>query len=108
MTATTTWTPYGVAAYRALVAAVRSAKGGDPLRPVTVVVPSELVGVAARRALARGDGKPGIAALSIVTWRRLAESLGTKELVADGRRPLTATTLAGKIRGLLSEDPGEF
>ena len=38
----------------ALRAAVAAAKGGDPLAPVTVVVPSNHVGVTARRAAGRG------------------------------------------------------
>ncbi|TCK22782.1 PD-(D/E)XK nuclease family protein [Pseudonocardia endophytica] len=100
--------PFGSPAYRALVQVVRQVKGDDPLRPVTVVVPSERVGVAARRALARGDGTPGIAALRITTLRRLAESLAATELVAQGRRPLTGTRLAAAVRDLLTEEPGVF
>jgi hypothetical protein len=108
MTLTRTTTPYGAAAYRALIAAVHAAKDGDPLKPVTVVVATELVGVAARRALARGDGRPGIAALSVVTLRRLAEIIAGRDVAGDGRRPLTETKLAGTIRSLLAEQPGEF
>ena len=38
----------------ALGEAIAVAKDGNPLTPVTVVVPSNLVGVAARRSLAAG------------------------------------------------------
>ena len=65
-------TRYGAAAVDALAAAVAGAKGREPLRPVTVVVPSNYAGVAARRALAR---RHGVAGVSFVTLYRLAELL---------------------------------
>ena len=43
---------YGAPAHDELARRVAAAKAGDPLRPVTVVVPSNYVGVAARRRLA--------------------------------------------------------
>ena len=102
-----TTTSYGTAAYDALRAAVHEAKGGDPLHPVTVVVPAERVGVAARRALARGDAErgPGIAALSILTLRRLAEVLAAPELLRQGRRPITSPALAHAVRAELDASP---
>ena len=69
-------TRYGAAAVDALAAAVARAKDGEPLRPVTVVVPSNYAGVAARRALARRGGVIGV---SFVTLYRLAELLGGVE-----------------------------
>ena len=58
------WTRYGAEAYDALRAAVAEAKRGDPLAPVTVLVPTQPVRVAARRALAHGvDGRAGVAGL---------------------------------------------
>jgi len=48
--------PYGLAAAQALRDAVTAGKHGDPLSPVSVVVPTNYVGVAARRMLYRvGD-----------------------------------------------------
>ena len=44
-------TPYGADAHRALAAEIARLKGGDPLRPVSVVVSSNPIGIAARRAL---------------------------------------------------------
>lgn len=101
-------TSFGTEAYRTLVAVVRELKSADPLRPVTVLVPSDRVGVAARRALARGDGRPGVAALQILTLRRLAESLASADLIAQGRRPLTTMTLAATVREILHDAPGRF
>lgn len=101
-------TEFGAEAYKTLVAVVRELKSDDPLRLVTVLVPSEQVGVAARRALARGDGRPGVAAVQLLTLRRLAESLANADLVAAGRRPLTTTTLAGSVRDALAAEPGLF
>ncbi|HJR26786.1 MAG TPA: hypothetical protein VJ804_15010, partial [Acidimicrobiales bacterium] len=79
-------TAYGEPASRALHAAVVAAKGGDPLRSVTVVVPSNHVGVATRRLLASGRLGPvasagsGIAAATFLTVYRLAELLGAASL----------------------------
>lgn len=103
-------TSYGAPAYRALTGAVRDAKGGDPLAPVTLLVPGERVGVAARRALAGGlnPDQPGIAALHVVTLRRFAEIVAGDALARAGRRPLTDPVLIGAVRATLSEAPGSF
>ncbi|GLZ51350.1 PD-(D/E)XK nuclease family protein [Actinomycetospora sp. NBRC 106378] len=110
MPTTVTTTPYGAAAYNALRRAVHEAKAGDPLQLVTVVVPSERIGVAARRALARGDHEhpAGIAAISIMTLRRVAETRSARALLAEGRRPLTGPALADAVRRRLTNDPGPF
>ena len=47
-------TTYGAEGARALHDAVAGAKGGDPLSPVTVVVPSNHVGVTVRPRRAGG------------------------------------------------------
>jgi ATP-dependent helicase/nuclease subunit B len=103
-------TSYGAAAYRALVDVVASVRAGDPLAPVTLVVPGERVGVAARRALARGvvPGRVGVAGLRVVTVRRLAESLVGDGFARSGRRPLTGPVLAAAVRGVLGSDGGLF
>ena len=110
MPTTITTTPYGAAAYNALRRAVHAAKDGDPLRQVTVVVPSERIGVAARRALARGDHDhpPGIAAISVLTLRRVAEIQAAGRLLTHGRRPLTGPALADATRRALHESSGPF
>ena len=74
-------TAYGPDAARALRDAVAAAKGGEPLAPVTVVVPSNHVGVATRRLLSSGALGPvagtgvGLAAVTFLTPYRLAELL---------------------------------
>lgn len=102
-------TPYGAPAYAALLAAVAELKGEHPLRPVRVLVPSDGVGVSARRALACGTaGSPGIAALEVLTVRRLAEQRAGQRLAEQGRRPLTDPVLAGVVRVVLREAAGLF
>ena len=105
---------HGLPAAEALLGAVRDAKAGDPLRAVTVVVPSNTVGVAARRQLAGGTlgtvvaGRPGLAAVTFLTVYRLAERLGAASLAAAGRRPVSTPVLAAAIRHVLTEAPGVF
>jgi ATP-dependent helicase/nuclease subunit A len=101
-------TGYGAAAYVALGEVVAAAKGDDPLAPVTLVVPTNLCGVVARRVLARGyrDGRPGVAGLSVATLPRLAERLAAPGLSAAGRRPLTTPVLGAAWRRALAADPG--
>ncbi|MGY1653306.1 PD-(D/E)XK nuclease family protein [Geodermatophilus sp. SYSU D01119] len=85
---------------------MRAAKNGDPLSPVTIVVPSDLAGIAARRFLAQGlDGRPGIAAIYPTTLKRLAEELAAP--VLHPRRPATAPVLAAAWRRALKA-PGVF
>src|SRR5215207_355549 len=95
--------PYGPPASRALHAAVVAAKAGDPLAPVTVVVPTNYVGVAARRLLGSG-------ALGRVTegGYRLAELLGAPRLAAAHRRPVSTPVLAAAVRAVLAAGPGRF
>jgi ATP-dependent helicase/nuclease subunit B len=105
-------TPYGRPALRRLRAAVAAAKAGDPLAPVTVVVPSNHVGVTARRALAAGGvgvgPGTGVAAVTFLTAYRLAELLGAPSLAAAGRRPVSTPVIAGALRRALRDDPGLF
>ena len=99
--------PYGAAAHDELRALVRAHQGDDPLRPVTVVVPTNTVGVAVRRRLAGGGRGGGIAAVGVLTHRRLAELLASTHLGA-GRRPVTTPVLGAAVRSVLAEDPGAF
>ncbi len=98
-------TPYGVAAHESLAAAVDSMKAGDPLSPVVVIVPSNHVGIAARRALGR---RGGVAAVTFLTPYRLAELLGAGRVAASGRRPVSTPVLAGAVRAVLAAEPGHF
>ena len=107
-------TAYGRPALEALARAVAAAKRGDPLAPVTVIVPANHVGVTARRALASGslgrlsDGGSGVAAVTFLTVYRLAELLGAARLAAEGRRPVSTPVLAAALRRALRDDAGLF
>lgn len=103
------FTRYGAAAHEALRAVVGEAKRDDPLQPVTVLVPTQLCGVGARRSLAAGcGGRAGVAGLSVLTVDRLAERIAAARLVGSGRRPATGPVLAAAWRRALEEDPGVF
>jgi hypothetical protein len=107
-------TPYGRPALLALRDAVAAAKAGDALAPVTVVVPSNHVGVTARRLLAGGvlgpvaSGGVGVAAVGFLTTYRLAELLGAATLAAAGRRPVSTPVVAAALRRALADDAGVF
>ena len=117
-------TAYGRPALRALGAAVAAAKGADLLAPVTVVVPSNHVGVAARRLLAAGvadvdgvaggegaaggPGGRGLVGVTFLTPYRLAELLGANRLAAAGRRPVSTPVVAAGLRQALAAEPGVF
>ncbi len=105
---------YGRAAAQALRDAIAAGKAGDPLAPVTVVVPTNYVGVAERRLLAAGTlgrltpAGDGIAAVTFLTTYRLAELLGAPRLASARRRPVSNPVLAAAIRGVLAGAPGVF
>jgi hypothetical protein len=94
------WTGYGAAAYEALRGVVGEVKGGDPLAPVSVLVPTNLCGVIAGRA--------GVAGLSVLTVDRLAELIAAPALTGAGRRPATSPVVAAAWRRALVERPGVF
>jgi ATP-dependent helicase/nuclease subunit B len=105
---------YGRPAATALQDAIANVKGNQPLAPVTVVVPSNHVGVATRRLLACGvlgpvcDRGVGIAAVTFVTPYRLAELLGAPSLAGSGRRPVSTPVIAAALRMALADDAGVF
>ena len=104
-------TAYGAPAYDRLRGVVAAAKRDDPLAPVTLLVPTNLCGTIARRALAggfAGDGRRGVAGLTVMTVDRLAELLAAPKLTAQGRRPTTGPVLAAAWRRALAADPGPF
>jgi len=105
---------YGPDAASALHEAVAAAKAGDALAPVTVVVPTNYVGVAARRLLGGGSlgpvtaHGPGIAGVTFLTVYRLAELLGAPRLANQRRRPVSTPVLAAAVRAALATTPGVF
>jgi ATP-dependent helicase/nuclease subunit B len=107
-------TAYGLPASRALRDAVARAKRSDALAPVSVVVPTNSVGVSARRRLASGElgavtsfGR-GVVGVNFLTVYRLAELLGAAELAAGGRRPVSTPVVASAVRRALARAPGLF
>lgn len=99
---------YGRKALKELRDVVRDAKNGDPLAPVTVLVPNNIAGIVARRFLAHGlgDGHHGVAALYPTTITRLAEQLAAP--VLHDRRPATGPVVAAAWRSALNKDAGVF
>lgn len=108
MSARVITTRYGADALVRLRDVVGTAKAKDPMAPVTVLVPSNLAGIAARRFLARGvrGGGPGVAGIRFSTILRLAEEVAATSLAP--RRPATRPVVAAAWRAVLDEDPGVF
>ena len=90
---------HGAAATGALAEAIGDAKGGDPMAPVTVIVPSNLVGVAARRTLAARDG---LAAVRFDTLLAVARSLAPLA-GDDDRRTVSDPVVAAAVRTALAD-----
>lgn len=98
-------TAYGPEALERLAQVVGDLKGDDPMRPVTVLAPNNIAGLAARRRLARGvGGRPGIAGLEVTTVPRWAEQLAGASMLP--RRPATRPVVATAIRRSLGERGG--
>lgn len=97
-------------AYPALAAAIATAKGDDPLAPVTVIVPTNATGVTARRWLARQPAPwgHGVAGVDMLTLGRVAELLAGPVLAGAGRRPVSGPVLELTLAELLRRDPGGF
>ncbi|NND75631.1 MAG: hypothetical protein HKN44_11560 [Ilumatobacter sp.] len=111
MTAPTSVVPYGRPATTALADIVADAQHDDPLAPVTVIVPSNFVGLSVRRLLAdRGGGAPGsrrgVANVSFVTPFQLVEALAADLL--PHTRPLTNPVLGAAVRRTLAAAPGHY
>src|SRR5438552_126782 len=95
-------TPHGEPARRALAALIDAVKGGDPLSPVTVVMPSALAAVTVRRALARD----GLVATEFVTLPALAPRLAAPRLAAGDRHALGSLEARLLARSALVESKG--
>jgi ATP-dependent helicase/nuclease subunit B len=103
-------TEYGRRASEALSEAIAQAKASGPLAPVTVIVPSNFVGLSARRLVGSGElragSRQGIANVSFVTPFRLAE-LVAADLLLD-RQPITNPVLGAAVRQVLADDPDVY
>jgi len=100
-----TYTTHGAASFDALAEVVRAAKAGDALAPVTVIVPTNTAGVMARRALGR---RGGAAAVDVLTLYRVAELLGARSLVDEGRRPVSTPIVDVAVKDVLRRTPGLY
>ena len=96
---------HGAAAFDALAGAVGAAKDGDPLAPVTVIVPTNTAGVMARRALGR---RGGATAIDVLTVFRLAELLGSPSLLDEGRKPVSTPVIDLAVKQVLRAAPGQY
>lgn len=98
---------FGREASTGLSRAIREAKAGSPLAPVTVIVPSNVAGLSLRHLL--GSGALGAAGTANVSFTTPFEVLGllSTDVLAD-RRPLTNPVLASAVRLALADDPGPF
>lgn len=101
-----TSTAFGAPALDALARVVGELKGDDPLAPVTVVVPSAVAGLHARRALARRSG--GLAAVTFLPLVRLAELVGAPRLAEQGLRPVTVPLVAAASSQALRQRGGRW
>lgn len=102
-------TPYGPAATERLGKQITALKNGDPLAPVTVVVPTNIAGLGARRAL--GAKGRGIAAVNFLKLFDLAERLGAPKAGRQddgGRSPLSDLEIGVAVRRALDTEPGLF
>ena len=105
-------TPYGPPATERLTEQITALKKGDPLAPVTVVVPTNIAGLATRRALGAQDR--GIAAVNFLKLFDLAERLAGQQMAGQDngeqhrRLPLSDLVIGAAMRRALSTDPGVF
>ena len=106
-------TAYGRPALVELHRLISAVKANDPLSPVSVLVPSNYVGVSTRRMLASGElgpigTQPGIAGIDLLTTYRLAELFGAPRLAAQHRRPLSTPVIAAAVRNVLTSTDTMF
>ncbi len=102
---------HGPAALSVLDRLVVAAKGGDPLAPVTVAMPSTHAAVTVRRRLAAGaapgvDRPPGLVHVQFTSLPQVVDLLAAPALAAEGRPPLGRLERAALIRSVLADDTG--
>lgn len=95
----------GAATTASVARAIDEAKDGQALRPVRVIVSSNLAGLSLRRLL---GSQTGIANVNFSTPFQFASLLAAPTLAAKGLRPLTTSVLAAAVRHVLSTSPGRF
>ncbi|MGQ0466157.1 MAG: PD-(D/E)XK nuclease family protein [Sporichthyaceae bacterium] len=95
----------GVPTVAALHRLIHTARSGDALRPVDVVVPSAVAGVTLRRAVA---GKQGLANVRFGTLPQLAERLAARHLALapESLRPMSVGDRAVVVQRVLAAAKG--
>jgi len=106
-------TAFGRPALDRLHSLISTIKADDPLAPVSVLVPSNYVGVSTRRLIASGELGPvgahaGLAGIDLLTTYRLAELIGAPRLAGRGLRPLSTPIIAAVVRGVLHDTSTMF
>src|SRR5436190_372885 len=91
--------PHGDAARRELAALIGRLQHGDPLHPVTVVMPSALSAVTMRRAL----GRDGLVATEFVTLPALTPQLAAGALASTANERVTKIEQRMFVRAALSD-----
>jgi ATP-dependent helicase/nuclease subunit B len=94
---------FGQAATRALAEQVAAAKAGDPMAPVTVVVPSAVAGVTLRRRLA-ADG--GLVNVRFTSLPDLAAGIARATMAHQRQVPLTPVRAEAVAAAVLADRPG--
>ncbi len=92
--------PFGPPAQQRLSRLITSAKGSDPLSPVTVIAPSMYAGLSLRRALARQGGLVNVRFMPLA---RLAEYLGVARMAEQGKTPLSRILKLAAVRHFAAE-----
>lgn len=95
---------FGPAATTALRQLVEDAKGGDPLAPVDVIVPSAVSGVTVRRELA----DPALINVRFSSLPQLADRLAARRMALSGVRPLSAAARALAVRAAIRASVGRL
>ena len=89
----------------ALIAAVQTLKADDPLTPLTIIVPSDIIGSQLSTAIARaGDGHIGLRFTTLINY---AARLTEAPLRREGKRRVSVALVPLLVKYLLlGQDPG--
>lgn len=101
---TVRWVDHGDDALATLAAEIAAAKDPDPLRRVTVIVPTKVAGLVLRRQLAARE--PGIVGVQFDVIEQTAEALAAPGLAAAGSQALDDRTFAVVLAEVARQRPG--
>lgn len=101
---TTVATRFGPECLEALRDTLAAVRGGDPLAPVDVAVPSSFVGVTVRRRLA----DPGLVGVRFVPLPRVIADRALPVISDEGIQPLTTAQRRAATKAVLAAAKGEL